>query len=62
MAEIEIALLVRGCLDRRIGSVREFRREVTAYLGRKNKNPKPINWQFTNQKARIKLKSLYPAV
>lgn len=62
MAEIEIGLLVRGCLDRRIGSVKEFRREVTTYLERKNENPRPINWQFTNEKARIKLKSLYPAV
>jgi hypothetical protein len=62
MAEIEIGLLVRGCLDRRIGSVKEFRREIAAYLDRKNENPKPINWQFTNKKARIKLKSLYPAV
>lgn len=62
IAEIEIGLLVRGCLDRRIGSEQEFRKEIKAYLGTKNRNPKPINWQFTNEKARIKLKSLYPAV
>ena len=62
MAEIEIGLLVRGCLDRRIGSVKEFRREIAAYLDRKNENLKPIDWQFTNKKARVKLKSLYPAV
>ena len=62
MAEIEIGLLARGCLDRRIGSAKEFRREIGAYLERKNENPSPIKWQFTNKKARIKLKSLYPAV
>lgn len=62
MAEIEIGLLVRSCLNRRIGSEKVFRREIAAYLERKNKNPKPINRQFTNQKARIKLKSPYPAV
>jgi len=62
MAEIEIGLLVRGCLDRRIGSEQEFRSEIAAYLDRKNEDPKPINWQFTNDKARIKLKSLYPSV
>lgn len=62
MAEIEIGLLVRGCLDRRIGSEAEFRSEIKAYLDRKNESPKPINWQFTNEKARIKLKSLYPSV
>ena len=58
MAEIEIGLLVHGCLDRRIGSVKEFRRGVAAYLERKNENSRPISWQFTNEKARIKLKSL----
>lgn len=62
MAEIEIGLLVRSCLDRRIGSEQEFRSEIAVYLDRKNEDPKPINWQFTNDKARIKLKSLYPSV
>ena len=62
MAGIETGLLVRSCLDRRIGSEKEFRKEIKAYLVRKNANPKPVNWQFTNEKARVKLKSLYPAV
>ena len=62
MAEIEIGLLARSCLNRRIGSAKEFRREIGAYLERKNENLNPIKWQFTNKKARIKLKSLYPAV
>ena len=62
MAEIEIGLLSRTCLDRRIGSVGEFATEVKAYLEWKNKNSKAINWQFTNENARIKLKSLYPAI
>ncbi len=62
MAEIEIGLLRRTCLDRRIGSVGEFTDEVKAYLACKNAESKPINWQVTNEKARIKLKSLYPAI
>lgn len=62
MAEIEIGLLVRGCLDKRIGSDHDFRHQIAAYLDRKNENPTPVNWQFTNEKARIKLKSLYPSV
>ena len=62
MAEIEIGLLGRTCLDRRIGSVVEFTDEVKAYLARKNEESKSINWQFTNEKARIKLKSLYPTI
>ena len=62
MAEIEIGLLSRTCLDRRIGSVGEFETEVKAYLEWKNKNSKAINWQFTNENARIKLQSLYPTI
>ena len=62
MAEIEIGLLGRTCLDRRIESVMEFKDEVKAYLITKNAESKSINWQFTNEKARIKLKSLYPSI
>ena len=62
MAEIEIGLLGRTCLDRRIGSVVEFTDEVKAYLARKNTESKSINWQFTNEKAGIKLKLLYPTI
>jgi hypothetical protein len=62
MAEIETGLLGWICLDRRIRSVGEFTDEVKAYLARKNKESKSIKWQFTNQKARIKLKSLYPTI
>ncbi len=62
MVEIEIGLLTRTCLDRRIGSVEEFKAEVKAYLGAKNEKPRSIKWQFTNEKARIKLKSLYPLI
>ena len=62
MAEIEIGLLGRTCLDRRIGLVVEFTDEVIAYLARKNEESKSINRQFTNQKARIKLKSLHPTI
>jgi hypothetical protein len=62
MAEIEIGLLGRTCLDRRIGSVEEFKGEVMAYLLEKNAESKTINWQFTNRKARIKLKHLYPSI
>jgi len=50
MAEIEIGLLGRTCLDRRIGSVGEFTDEVKAYLARKNEESKSINRQFTNEK------------
>jgi len=35
---------------------------VKAYLANKNAQAKPLQWQFTNEKARIKLKSLYPII
>ena len=61
MAEIEIGLLARGCLDRRIESAQKMRREVAAYLTQKNANPVPIKWQFAHQDTRIKLHSIYPS-
>jgi hypothetical protein len=62
MAEIEIGLLVRACLDRRIESVGRMKSEVAAYLIAKNAEFTPIKWQFTNEDARIKLHSIYPSV
>jgi hypothetical protein len=62
MAEIEIGLLVRACLDRRIESAQKMRAEIRAYLKQANLDPKPIKWQFTNKKARLKLTSLYPSI
>lgn len=62
MAEIEIGMLGTSCLDRRISSPELFRQEVKTYIKSKNAVSKPINWQFTNEKARIKLKSLYPSI
>jgi len=61
MAEIEIGLLVRGCLNRRIESADRMRSEIKAYLATKNEHPNPIRWQFTNKDARIKLHSIYPS-
>jgi hypothetical protein len=62
IAEIEIGMLARTCLDRRIGSAEQFRSEVNSYLNWKNADPKPISWQFTNESARVKLKALYPSL
>ncbi len=58
MAEIEIGLLVRACLNRRIKSESRMRSEVAAYLIAKNSKLTPIKWQFTNKEARIKLHSI----
>jgi hypothetical protein len=60
MAEIELNVLMGQCLNRRIDSIDEIKKEVNAWEdARNNKNAK-INWQFTTDNARIKLRKLYP--
>lgn len=60
MAEIELSVLARQCLDRRIGSSDELRREVSAWEEERNERQVGVNWQFTTADARIKLRKLYP--
>lgn len=62
MAEIELSVLSRQCLDRRIGSLAELEREVAAWQARRNANAVGITWRFTTADARIKLKRLYPSI
>ena len=62
IAEIGIYLLTRECLGRRIPSIESLRDELNAWQEVHNQDPEPINWQFTNSKARTKLKSLYPNI
>lgn len=60
MAEIELSVLTRQCLKRRIDNIGVVGKEVKAWQEfRNNKNAK-VNWQFTNNDARIKLSRLYP--
>jgi len=61
MAEIELNVLNNQCLGRRIGSIEQVRDEVEAWEQARNGFDKKINWQFTTEKARIKLKRLYPS-
>jgi hypothetical protein len=60
MAEIELAVLARQCLNRRIPDLRTMAREVSAWEVRRNRHQATIDWRFTTKDARIKLKSLYP--
>jgi hypothetical protein len=62
MAEIELSVLSRQCLDRRIGTRAELEREVAAWQAKRNANAAGINWRFTTADARIKLKRLYPSI
>jgi hypothetical protein len=61
MAEIEIGVLARQCLDRRILDQEVLRREVEAWQGQRNRDAIRVDWRFTTADAPIKLKSLYPS-
>lgn len=62
MAEIELNVLQSQCLNRRIDNIETVRKEVKAWAGHRNKIDSVINWQFTTDNARIKLKRLYPSL
>lgn len=61
MAEIELSALQRQCLDRRLGTRGMIESEVAAWVVARNAAATTIDWRFTTQDARIKLKRLYPA-
>jgi len=62
MAEIELHVLMGQCLKRRIDNMETMKQEVNAWQQDRNNKKATINWQFTNDKARIKLKRLYPTI
>jgi DDE superfamily endonuclease len=62
IAEIELSVLSRQCLDRRIGEARLLRQEIRAWQQKRNAASKTIDWQFTADDARVKLKRLYPVI
>jgi hypothetical protein len=62
MAEIELSILSKQCLDRRIPNRAKLQREVAAWESQRNQSKAKIKWQFTTKDARIKLRSLYPSV
>ena len=62
MAESELGVLARQCLDRRIPSREVLERETDAWQQRRNQEGIRADWRFTTQDARIKLKSLYPSL
>ena len=62
MAEIELSVLSRQCLDRRIESMAAIRNEVAAWEEARNEEQVEVRWQFTTAEARIKLHRLYPVL
>lgn len=62
MAEIELNVLTRQCLDRRIPDLQTLQDEARCWYRNRNTRQKSIDWQFTTDDARIKLKRLYPQI
>jgi hypothetical protein len=60
IAEIELSVMTRQCLDRRIAKITSLRQELSDWEVVRNKKQKGVDWQFTTDTARIKLKRLYP--
>ena len=60
MAECELSVLSRQCLGGRTPLIAEVRQAVTAWSRRRNEAQRGVDWQFTTQDARVKLKRLYP--
>jgi len=60
IAEIELSVLSRQCLDRRIPDPAKLRTEITAWEDQRNGRAHHVDWRFTTADARIKLKRLYP--
>jgi len=60
MAEIELSVLGRQALSGRIASVQQMQERVAAWQQARNQQRATIDWRFTTQDARIKLKRLYP--
>lgn len=60
IAEIELNVMTRQCLSRRIGDINTLRNELSAWEVERNAVAAKVNWQFKTTDARIKLKSLYP--
>jgi transposase len=61
MAETELSILCRQCLDRRIDCQQTMAQEIASWEHERNTNESTIDWQFTTADARIKLKRLYPS-
>ena len=61
MVEIEISVLVRQCLKRRLPDTEMLEREAKAWCAERNRAGASVDWRFRTGDARIKLRSLYPS-
>lgn len=60
IAEIELSALTRQCLDRRISDLEVLNHELAAWQAATNADQRQVDWQFTTDDARVKLRHLYP--
>jgi hypothetical protein len=62
MVEVEISVLVRQCLKRRLPDIETLEREAKAWCEERNRVGASVDWRFRTEDARTKLRSLYPSV
>jgi predicted AAA+ superfamily ATPase len=62
MAEIEIGVMSRQCLARRIPDIEMMKNEAAAWVRNRNAAKGTVHWQFTTPDARVKLQRLYPKI
>ena len=62
VAEVELSALSKQCLQERIPDIETLRRRVAQWSRRRNAEQKGVDWQFTTDDARVKLKRLYPQI
>jgi hypothetical protein len=60
--KIELSALTRQCLPERIDSKQRVEEQIHFWQEQRNQDEIKINWRFTTEDARIKLKQLYPSV
>ena len=62
IAEIELSVMTKQCLDHRIPDIETLRQQTKAWEQERNTSQKGVDWRFTTADARIKLKHLYPQI
>lgn len=62
MAEIELSALSRQCLNRRIADIDTLKKEVSIWTKNRNRKLTTVNWNFSKEDARVKLRKLYDLV
>jgi hypothetical protein len=60
MAETELSVLATQCLEERMESRERLETQVAAWESSRNAASCRVNWRFTTEEARVKLKRLYP--